>query len=78
MTQQPVKNMYKSLFWGAFLTYLIAILLDAKSFQLWPQVQILHENGLQILSNCLIAFENISCLNQIKNIPKNLTQREMF
>lgn len=48
MSQHPVHNVYKSLFWGAFFAYLIAILLNMKSFQMWSQVQVLHEMGLQI------------------------------
>lgn len=48
MTQMFITRLYKSLFCGALLTYLIAILFDLKSFQMWSQVQILHEMGLQI------------------------------
>jgi hypothetical protein len=48
MTPRPVNNLYKSLFWGALLTYLIAILFNLKSFHLWSQIQVLHDAGLQI------------------------------
>lgn len=48
MAQMFVGNVYKSLFWGALVTYLMVILLDLKTFQMWPQVQTLYEAGFPV------------------------------
>lgn len=48
MAQMFVSNVYRTLFWGVLVTYLMVILLDFKAFQMWPQVQTLYEMGFPI------------------------------
>ena len=48
MGQIPVSKAYKSLFWGALITYLLLVLFDIKNFQMWEQVQYLHDTGFTI------------------------------